>query len=333
MDDLARSTPDPVPSPPSSRCVELKPEPTVDGEPELIAVDEPLDRVTEQQIAKEPELQMTSVQVCEPATTPTTSEKAKASVIEERSSAHCNMTECELVKDLGLLEAEEVFDMDMYANLPPPFPPSSDPTETAIPELSPEKAPMPELSPEEAHKCPLSHLLLPSPLLSSGSPVCLPVSIDVMAGGFPVSASSLRVQDSASACQPSGSIMAPSSLLSTITRQSTGSTRLPLPSGSTLGCRRQSCTSGLHSPGYASCLHPFGSIRLLHASGSTAASRIRASASFADSHLFHLGPPDPPHHPGSLAFHSHLGVLHRCRLAPWSHQLFLLHGSSLRRLH
>ncbi len=44
-------------------------------------------------------------------------------------------------------------------------------------------------------------------------------------------------------------------------------------------------------------------------------------------------PPDPPHHPGSSALYLHLGLLHHLLrqrwLAPWSYQLFLLHGSSL----
>ncbi|KAL0162421.1 hypothetical protein M9458_041817, partial [Cirrhinus mrigala] len=71
--------------------------------------------------------------------------------------------------------------------------------------------------------------------LCGGLTVGLQVSIGVTAGGPPVSASSLRVQDSASACQPSGSTMAPSSLLSTVARQSTGSTGLPPSSGSVSG--------------------------------------------------------------------------------------------------
>ncbi len=48
-----------------------------------------------------------------------------------------------------------------------------------------------------------------------------------------------------------------------------------------------------------------------------------------------LGPPDPQCRPGSSALR--LGLLHhllrRRRSAPWSHQPFLHHGSSLRRLH
>ncbi|KAI2649220.1 Speckle targeted PIP5K1A-regulated poly(A) polymerase [Labeo rohita] len=64
------------------------PKPTTD------TVDEPsLHGVTKQQVAVEPELRMTSVQVCEPATMSVTRDKAAASAITERSSTHCNMAE------------------------------------------------------------------------------------------------------------------------------------------------------------------------------------------------------------------------------------------------
>ncbi|KAL0170752.1 hypothetical protein M9458_035348, partial [Cirrhinus mrigala] len=102
---------------------------------------------------------------------PATSENAEASVIAERSSAHCNMAEDELVVDLGLFEAERVFDWDIYADLPPLLPPSSEFTETAMPKLSPEWAPLPMLSLEEAYKFPPFHpLMSPPPLPPS---VCL----------------------------------------------------------------------------------------------------------------------------------------------------------------
>ncbi|KAL0177499.1 hypothetical protein M9458_026393, partial [Cirrhinus mrigala] len=334
------------------------PEPTADGEPEPAAVDEPLPHgVTEQRIATDPGLHMMSVQVFEPATTPTTRENAEASVIAERSSAQCNMAEGEMVADLGLFEAEGVFDWDLYADLPPLLLPSTELSETAMPELSPEWALLPELSPEEAYKCPPSHLLIPPPPLLSGSPspstlhLCsrlttgLPVSIGVAAGGSLVSASSLRVQDSASAHRP----MAPSSLLSDMARQSTGSTRLPRPSSYTLGCRQASCAWGLHSSGFTSSLCPSGSIRLLHPSastlvlclsGSTTASRIHASTSVAGAIgstltlrillLFTLA------HRLSV---SASGSSTTCSTAvgrwsaPWSHQPFLLHGASLCQLH
>ncbi len=70
-DDLASSTQDPVPSPPSPRHAERMPEPTADGEPEPAATDELSPHgATEPQIATEPELLVTSVQVRELATTP-----------------------------------------------------------------------------------------------------------------------------------------------------------------------------------------------------------------------------------------------------------------------
>ncbi|KAL0169052.1 hypothetical protein M9458_037274, partial [Cirrhinus mrigala] len=78
------------------------------------------------------------------------------------------------------------------------------------------------------------------------------------------------VQDSTSARRPSGSTMAPSSLLSAVARQSTDSTGLPRPSGSALGCRHPSCASGLL------WLHQappsLGSTLVLGCSSSTAAS-------------------------------------------------------------
>ncbi len=55
-DDLARSTPDPEPSPPSPRGVEHQPEPTDDGEPFPAAICEPArSRATERMIATEVE--------------------------------------------------------------------------------------------------------------------------------------------------------------------------------------------------------------------------------------------------------------------------------------
>ncbi len=70
---------------------------------------------------------------------------------------------------------------------------------------------VPECSPEspEAHKCPPSRTC--SHHLCGGITAGLPVSIGIMAGGSPVSASSLWIQDSALACRPNRSTMAPSS--------------------------------------------------------------------------------------------------------------------------
>ncbi|KAL0159339.1 hypothetical protein M9458_043064, partial [Cirrhinus mrigala] len=81
-DDFTNPTLNPAPSPPSPYCMECMPEPTTDGEPEPTVTDKPLPhRATEPQ------------NVCEPATTPTTREKAVASDIAEGSFAHCNMAE------------------------------------------------------------------------------------------------------------------------------------------------------------------------------------------------------------------------------------------------
>ncbi|KAL0165453.1 hypothetical protein M9458_037297, partial [Cirrhinus mrigala] len=77
----------------SSCCTERMPEPTTDGEPETA-----------------------------------TTEKAVASDFRKGRSAHCNIPEGELVEDLGLFEAEGVFDrdlIDLWADLPPLLPPSS----------------------------------------------------------------------------------------------------------------------------------------------------------------------------------------------------------------
>ncbi len=101
-DDLARSTPDPVPSPPSPRCAERMPEPTADGEPEPATTDKPSSHgATVLRIAMEPEPLMTSVKVREPATEPDTWENAA-----ERSSAPCIVAEGELIIQLGLLDME-----------------------------------------------------------------------------------------------------------------------------------------------------------------------------------------------------------------------------------
>ncbi|KAL0181818.1 hypothetical protein M9458_024224, partial [Cirrhinus mrigala] len=91
---VSNATPDPAPSSSSPHCAERMPEPTADGEPEPAATDEPSPHgATEPRIAAELELLVTSVQVFEPATMPTTREKAVASDVAEGSSAHCNMAE------------------------------------------------------------------------------------------------------------------------------------------------------------------------------------------------------------------------------------------------
>ncbi len=108
----------------------------------------------------------------------------------------------------------------------------------------------------------------------------LPVSIGAVAGGSPVSASSLRVQNSALARLPSGSTMAPSSLLSAMAHQSTGSSGLPRPTGFALVCRLPSTALGLHSSSYTSSLRPADSVRLLLPFGSSVLCRYGSTAAF-----------------------------------------------------
>ncbi|KAL0191560.1 hypothetical protein M9458_014258, partial [Cirrhinus mrigala] len=60
---------------------------------------------TEPRITTEPEVLVTSVQLCEPTTT-AMKEKAVVSDFVDGSSAHCNMAEGELVEDLGLYKTE-----------------------------------------------------------------------------------------------------------------------------------------------------------------------------------------------------------------------------------
>ncbi|KAI2645401.1 Zinc metalloprotease ZmpB [Labeo rohita] len=103
--------------------------------------------------------------------------------------------------------------------------------------------------------------------LCSGLAAGLPASIGVRAGGSLISASSLRVQNSASALRPCGSTTALSALVSIVAHQSTSSTGLPRLSGSALVGRRPFITSGLCSYGCASSLRPTGSVDLLPPSG------------------------------------------------------------------
>ncbi len=201
-DDLARSTPDPEPSPPSPRGKEHQPEPTDDGEPFPAAICEPaLSRATERMIVPEVEPNP-SDQVREPATVPITREQAVDGVSAEWSSAPCTAAEGELLIDLGLLDMErDLIDWDaaLEIELPPLLSPSSplvpsSPPSFLIPLSSPEGAsdspvpaprkcppvPAPRKRPPERppvpapRKFPPSHPLLPPPLLSSGSPSARP---------------------------------------------------------------------------------------------------------------------------------------------------------------
>ncbi|KAL0176632.1 hypothetical protein M9458_028962, partial [Cirrhinus mrigala] len=216
--------------------------------------------------------------------------EAEASGIVERSSTHCNMVEGELVVDLGLFEAEGVFDRDMYVDLPPVLPPSSEPTETAMTELSPERAPLPKLSPEDAHKCPPSHPHLPS---SHPQPsICAVGSQQVCQ-----SPSVLRLEDPLSPPPASESRTpprpvdraAPPWLLAPSSPPWPGSPLAPpdsfippAPPWSVIDHPVPQDSIQLASPcssGSVRLLHPFGSSLVLCHSSSTVASRIHASAS------------------------------------------------------
>ncbi len=107
QENIASSTSDPVPSPPSPRCAERMPEPTTDLEPEPSVNDEQsLHGATEPRIAEQ-ELLMTSVKVREPATTSDSRERAMDGVSAERSSAPCTVAEGELRMARGLCHSKE----------------------------------------------------------------------------------------------------------------------------------------------------------------------------------------------------------------------------------
>ncbi len=138
--------------------------------------------------------------------------------------------------------------------------------------------------------------------------------------------------------------MRPRLRLSPVTQQLHHGFRLPRlhtppsPSGSALASRTPTSTSEvppppLHSSGFPSSIW-------LHLSPLS----LQFRRGLPDLHL-HIGrqsyllcfsPPDPRIHPSSSALHLRLGLhhlLHRPRLAHWSHQSFIQHASSLRRLH
>ncbi len=167
-DNLARSTPDPEPSPPSPRGKEHQPEPTDDGEPFPTAICEPaLSRATERMIS--PVEPNPSDQVREPATMPTTREQAVDGVSAEWSSAPCTVAEGELIVHLGLLDMEGDL-IDWSAELEIELPPLLSPSSPLVPASS---AP-PERSPVPALQCPLPESILQStlqcPLLENSRP-------------------------------------------------------------------------------------------------------------------------------------------------------------------
>ncbi len=191
QENIASSTSDPVPSPPSPRCAERMPEPTTDLEPEPSVNDEQsLHGATEPRTAEQ-ELLMTSVKVREPATTSASRERAMDGVSAERSSTPCTVAEGELRMACGLCHSKEErapFPEFSPRRTPVPAPrkyppepatlecpsvpaPRKSPSESASVEHTPVWAPVPEFSPGslEAHKYSPSHLLLPPPPLSSCS--------------------------------------------------------------------------------------------------------------------------------------------------------------------
>ncbi|KAI2655695.1 Chromatin-remodeling ATPase INO80 [Labeo rohita] len=110
----------------------------------------------------------------------------------------------------------------------------------------------------------------------------------------PVSASSFRAQDCASARRPSGSTMAPSSSLPGKASGLPSSLVLPAPPWTVFdhpSPPASGCTSSLW---LRQALHPFSS---------TCCSGFTVT--------FHLSPPDPPRHSGSSALRLCLGLLHR----------------------
>ncbi len=153
-DDLARSTPDPEPSPPSPCGAEHQPEPTDDGEPFPAAICEPAQSgATERKIVPEVEPNPSN-QVRERATVPTTREPAVDGVSAEWSSASCTAAEGELIVHLGLLDMEgDLIDWstELEIELPPllspssPLVPSSPPSSPLVPASSapPERPPVP----------------------------------------------------------------------------------------------------------------------------------------------------------------------------------------------
>ncbi len=160
VDDLARSTPDPEPSPPSPHGAEHQPEPTGDGEPFPAAINKPAQsRASERKIAPEVEPNP-SDQVREPATVPTTREPAVDGVSAEWSSAPCTVVQGELILHLGLLDMEgDLIDWEteLKFELPPLLSPSSplvpsSPPSSLVPLSSPEGASDPPVP--APRKCP-----------------------------------------------------------------------------------------------------------------------------------------------------------------------------------
>ncbi|KTF92951.1 hypothetical protein cypCar_00033347 [Cyprinus carpio] len=111
-DDNTSPTPDPEPSQTPRHCAELQSETTADGESATAATDEPsLKGVTELWIASEPEPQVTSDQVREPATKSDDEDITMEHECAEGSPTHCSTDEGEL-----RLDSENL--IDFYSDVP-----------------------------------------------------------------------------------------------------------------------------------------------------------------------------------------------------------------------
>ncbi len=114
---------------------------------------------------------MTSVQVREPATEPATGDNSVYSESAEGGFDHCNMADCKLKLDLGLLDVKQDFidfNTDIYADMPPLLPPSS--KLSTCPELSALNCPCPHAlkRPQRSFPC-----LLHSQFWESHCDVCV----------------------------------------------------------------------------------------------------------------------------------------------------------------
>ncbi|KAL0195364.1 hypothetical protein M9458_008936, partial [Cirrhinus mrigala] len=108
---LTSPTSDPEPSPPSTRFVELQPEPTTDEGPQPIATHQPAQEgATELGIALEPESHQSSDQVQKPSTSLAPVVVTVEREVAEKSPAHCT-TGGEQTQDSGDY-------VDEYANIP-----------------------------------------------------------------------------------------------------------------------------------------------------------------------------------------------------------------------
>ncbi|KAL0196841.1 hypothetical protein M9458_005381, partial [Cirrhinus mrigala] len=139
VDDDSSPTPDPEPSPTSPRDAERLPQPAADGEPNSSATAEPSPRgATELRIAPEHE-PITSDQVREPATSLATKELSGELEDAKEGPAHCTSAGGELKLELGQMDLIS-FEEDLYADMSPLFPPSSElsmnPEPSVCPDLS-----------------------------------------------------------------------------------------------------------------------------------------------------------------------------------------------------